>query len=59
MGETLLVRYREKDQPEEVAEAMRESRRLQQLRRQYEAEFTAAHPGEVVQLTKEQKDECR
>ncbi len=59
MGETLLVRYREEDQPEEVAEAMRENRRRQQLRQQYEAEFRAAHPGEGVQLTKEQKDECR
>jgi hypothetical protein len=59
MGETLLVRYHDEDQEPEVAEALREYRRRQQLRKGYESAFREAHPDEPVQLTKEQKADCR
>ncbi len=59
MGETLLVRYVEADQDPTVAQAMQDYRQRQQLRKEYEAAYRAAHPGEPVELTKEQKEACK
>lgn len=60
MGETLVARYVEKDQERDVTQAIREHRRREALRKQYESEYLGAHPGETkAQLTKEQKAECR
>jgi hypothetical protein len=59
MGETLLVRYCDADQEPEVAEAMREHRRRQQLRKECEAACRETRPGEPVELTREQKAACR
>jgi hypothetical protein len=56
MGETLLVRYVEADQPPEVAEANREHLARHRLREQYEAAYRAQHPGDDrVRLSREQK----
>jgi hypothetical protein len=59
MGETLLVRYVETDQESAVARAMKDYRRRRQLRKEYEAAYQAAHPGEPVELTKSQKEACK
>jgi hypothetical protein len=59
MGETLVIRYHDDDQEPSVAAAMADYRRRQQRRTEFEAAFRAAHPGQPVQLTKEQKAECR
>lgn len=58
MGETLLVRYHEEDQPPEVAEQNRENERRRQLQEQYREEFRQANPeAERVTLTPEQREE--
>jgi hypothetical protein len=56
MGETLVVRYCEEDQDEEVREKNREDERRWQLRQQYRAEYRERNPNaRQVRLPTEQK----
>lgn len=58
MGETLLLRYYETDQPGDIASINRENERRRLLKEQYRAAYLAAKPGaKQVRLPKEQKDE--
>ncbi len=58
MGETLLVRYVEDDQPPEVIEANRQHLARQRLRDEYEAAHRSEHPDDDrVRLSREQKKE--
>lgn len=58
MGETLLVRYRERDQDPETLERLREYRRRQRLKEQYRSEARTANPDATrTRLSKEQRAE--
>lgn len=58
MGETLLLRYHEADQPADVISTNRENERRRLLKEQYRAEYLATRPSaRQVRLSKEQKAE--
>ena len=60
MGETLLVRYHEEDQPPDIVAANRDHLKRAERRRELAEAWQSEHPeGESIELTKEQKAEVK
>ncbi len=59
MGETLLARYHQADQDPSQAERNRENQQRYRMKLEFEAAQREQNPGSKVQLTSEQKEECK